>query len=92
MDDYMSHRRPKTLEEVLKALEEPEKKRPYHLKAFMREKVLREGFHDSRNYRYRLEEDKRRITRIALEELGTESCLSDKSEENPNGWETVETF
>ncbi len=90
MKDPISGRRPKTLEEVLRALDEPEKKRPYHLKATMREKVLREGFHDSRNYRYRLEEH--RITRIALDELGTESCLSDKSEENPNGWEMVETF
>lgn len=57
--------------------------------------VLKNGMKDTKNYRYvshvesTFDRQYRVIKRIAINMLDTTAVLNDKSDTNPNGWETV---
>lgn len=59
------------------------------------DKIVKAGTYDTRKYRYteRIMADAthqyRVIKRIAINALGTTAALSDASDANPDGWQTV---
>lgn len=53
--------------------------------------LFRYGMADTYTYRYSLFDgtDSCKVKRIRREYVGTNACLSDASDNNPNGWEEI---
>lgn len=55
-------------------------------------RIIRNGYADTRNYRYRLTDGRDGTTliyRIAIDALGTAAALTRASASNPRGWQLV---
>ena len=55
-------------------------------------RIIRNGYADTRNYRYRLTDSRdgtMLIYRIAIDALGTTAALTRASVSNPRGWQLV---
>lgn len=55
-------------------------------------RIIRNGYADTRNYRYRLTDGRdgtMLIYRIAIDALGTTAALTRASDSNPWGWQLV---